>query len=267
MDIKKSLYIFKKDWQEIYKNKEIILPVIILPLIFSVVLPIAILGLAIAIPEGQVDDIEALYLLFPMFSGQENPVLKTVIWFYVNSMMKPIFLLAPMVLTMVVAADSFAGEKERKTIETLLVLPITDKELIVGKVLTSLIPGLLGTWGAFGIFSLIVYFMTFDIMGFFIIGFDWFLLVFLFATLLSFFSVLLLIINSSRAKNVKSAQNVAVIVVLPIISLVFTQLTNVFVLNEINTLILSGFLGVLDIAMVYLGGRQLNRDRLISRIT
>ena len=35
----------------------------------------------------------------------------------------------------VIAADSFAGEKERKTLEALLYTPTTDLELFTGKVL------------------------------------------------------------------------------------------------------------------------------------
>ena len=180
--------------------------------------------------------------------------------------MKPLFLLSPIVPTIIVASDSFAGEKERKTIESLLTLPITDKELILGKVFTSLIPGLLATWVAFGVFQVIIFITTYEIFGFFLISLGWYLLVFLFGTLFSLLSVLLITINSSRAKNAKSAQNIAVIFILPLISLIFLQFTNIFMLNVINILLLSGFLAVLDIITIYLGGKQLNRDHLISQV-
>jgi len=266
MKVKNSFYIFKKDWQEIYKNKEILLPVIILPILFSIIFPILLIGSALLIPPEEYNNGEGLADLIPFFQGQENAVLKTIIYYNINFLMKPLFLFTPMILTMVIASDSFAGEKERKTIESLLILPITDKELILGKVFTAFIPAILATWVAFGAFQILIYFMTYDLMGFNIIGFDWYLLMFLFSTLLSFFSVILMIINSSRAKDAKSAQNVAVIIILPVISLFFLQMLNIFVLDVINILILSGFLGLLDLLMIYLGGKQLNRDRLISRI-
>lgn len=266
MKIRYSLYIFKKDWKEIYKNKEILLPVIFIPLLFSIIVPILILGTTIYIPLDQLDDVSELINIIPFFQGQENAELKTMIYFYVNFLMKPLFLLSPIITTIVIASDSFAGEKERKTIESLLILPISDKELILGKVFTSLIPGIVATWGAFGVFQIIIFIMTYEIFGFFLIGLDWFLLVLLFGTLLSLLSVLLITINSSRAKNAKSAQNVAVLFILPLISLIFLQFTNIFILNVINILLLSGFLAVLDIIMIYLGEKQLNRDHLISQI-
>ena len=266
MKVKNSFYIFKKDWQEIYKNKEILLPIIILPILFSIIFPILLIGSALLIPSEELNNGEGLADLIPFFQGQENEVLKIIIYYNTNFLMKPLFLFTPMILTMVVASDSFAGEKERKTIESLLILPITDKELILGKVLTAFIPAIIATWAAFGAFQALIFFMTYDIIGFNLIGLDWYLLLFLFTPLLSFFSVIIMIISSSRAKDAKSAQNVAVIIILPVISLFFLQMTNLFVLNIINILILSAFMGFLDLLMIHLGGKQLNRDRLISRI-
>lgn len=266
MKIKNSFYIFKKDWQEIYKNKEILLPIIILPLLFSIIFPLIFIGLALFIPPEELNNGGGLTDLITMFQGQENAALKIIIYYNINFLMKPLLLFTPMILTMVIASDSFAGEKERKTIESLLILPITDKELILGKVFTAFIPAILATWAAFGAFQAIIFFATYDLFGFNLIGLDWYLLLFLFTPLFSYFTVILMIINSSRAKDAKSAQNMAVVIILPVISLFFLQMTNIFILDIINTLILSGFIGLLDILMVYLGGKQLNRDRLISRV-
>lgn len=58
--------------------------------------------------------------------------------------------LAPMVATFLaifaiipasmISANSFVGEKEQNTLEPLLATPLTDRELLVGKILSSLIP-------------------------------------------------------------------------------------------------------------------------------
>ena len=267
MNVRKSLFIFEKDWKEIYKNKEILLPVIILPLLFAILFPIILLVIMLNIPADEMTNgLDMVLGIFPSFEG-EDAGLKMSLWFGVNLMMKPMFLFVPMVVTMVVAGDSFAGEKERKTIESLLILPISDKELILGKVFSAFIPGIIATWVSFGVFQLIVGFFTFEVFGYFIIGLDWYLLVFLFAPLFSIFSIILMIINSSRAKDAKSAQNISVIIIFPIIALFFTQMTSVFILNDMNILILSGVMALLDLLMIYLGGKQLNRDRLISRIS
>jgi hypothetical protein len=59
-----------------------------------------------------------------------------VVYFLVN-MMAPLFLVTPLMVSTVVAADSFASEKERKTMDALLYTPSTDRELFVAKLLSG----------------------------------------------------------------------------------------------------------------------------------
>jgi len=61
----------------------------------------------------------------------------------------PFFLIMPLMFSTVIAAESFAGERERKTIEALLYTPATDTELFLGKVLAAFTPAVLITWGGF----------------------------------------------------------------------------------------------------------------------
>ena len=46
MNIHKAWLVFKKDWLEIKRNWQVLLPIIILPVIFSVVLPVIVLGIS-----------------------------------------------------------------------------------------------------------------------------------------------------------------------------------------------------------------------------
>ncbi len=48
-------------------------------------------------------------------------------------MFAPMFLIVPLMFSTTIAAESFAGEKERKTLEALLYQPISDKELFSGR--------------------------------------------------------------------------------------------------------------------------------------
>ena len=52
-------------------------------------------------------------------------------------MLAPMFLIIPLMVSSVIAADSFAGEKERKTMEALLYSPTTDQELFAAKLLSG----------------------------------------------------------------------------------------------------------------------------------
>ena len=62
-------------------------------------------------------------------------------------MFAPFFLIIPLMVSAVIGADSFAGEKERKTLEALLYTPATDTELFLAKVLSALTPAIVVSWG------------------------------------------------------------------------------------------------------------------------
>ncbi len=62
------------------------------------------------------------------------------VYLFLTFMMIPFFLMVTIINSMVTAANSFVGEKERNTLETLLFAPISIKELFIGKVLSSFIP-------------------------------------------------------------------------------------------------------------------------------
>ena len=73
-------------------------------------------------------------VFLPLQAGREwveNPLLM-VIWMWV-----PLFLVTSVI------ADSFAGERERHTLETLLASRLSDRAILLGKVLTSVLYG----WG------------------------------------------------------------------------------------------------------------------------
>jgi ABC-type Na+ efflux pump permease subunit len=60
-----------------------------------------------------------------------------IVKYFLVYIMAPLFLIIPLMVSSVIAADSFAGEKERKTMEALLYTPTTDRELFVAKLLSG----------------------------------------------------------------------------------------------------------------------------------
>ena len=62
-------------------------------------------------------------------------------------LLSPLLLVIPLMVSAVLAADAFAGEKERRTLEGLLLLPIADRDLFLAKVLSAYLPALVITTG------------------------------------------------------------------------------------------------------------------------
>ena len=162
-----------KDIKEATQNKSVWLPILIVPLIFVVLMPV---GMILAISSTGATEVNPLndpdFALFmermPQFlsnlingldSAQSGIVL------LVGYLFAPFFLIMPLMFSTVIASESFAGERERKTVEALLYTPATDTELFLGKVLAALAPALLITWGGFLVYSVVVNVAAFSVMG------------------------------------------------------------------------------------------------------
>jgi ABC-2 type transport system permease protein len=257
-DFKMSKLIYQKDWKEIRGNKDLLIPMMLVPAMFSIFMPI-VLGLsAIYAPEeyGMATAYEALAFMAGMF-------------------MKPMFLMIPTIVSMIIASDSFAGEKERKTAETLLVLPITHKELYIGKALAAFIPAFIFSIIAFSMIGIVLNIMVglsptgappgalplvFGDISFWIVAFG-------LGTLFSLMNVQAGIIISSRSKDMKSAQSISGVFVVPILGLVFGSLVNPLLLTDmVYVLILCAIFTVIVYILTILGSKFINRERLIANI-
>src|SRR2546423_7773613 len=76
----------------------------------------------------------------------------------------PLFLIVPLMVSAVLAADAFAGEKERKTLESLLHHPLADRDLFVAKLLTAFIPAVLLSWVGFVCFAIVTNTVAWPVM-------------------------------------------------------------------------------------------------------
>ncbi len=56
-------------------------------------------------------------------------------------------LLLPITISGMLSVDSFAGERNRRTIEPVLASPVTERELFVGKALGAFLPAMAITYG------------------------------------------------------------------------------------------------------------------------
>lgn len=245
MDFHNVWLLVQKDWRGIRKNKEIFASMIFLPLLFSIFMP--------------------LMMILAFLSDPSVPTGEVT--FLLEVLMKPFFLLIPTMISAIVAADSFAGEKERKTVEALLVLPMTDRELIVGKILVGLIPSLLITTGCFVIYGIIANVLLVDVIGPVVFTeVAWYLIVALLCPALSFMAELITVLISAHTQNVKSAQSWSGAMVIPVMLLLFSALAGVFVFDIFPILVLSGVFAAIDGALLYVVGYALNREKLVAKI-
>jgi ABC-2 type transport system permease protein len=269
MNTKKVFLVFRKDWREISRNWQVLMPIIILPLIISTFLPIVL-----SIPgSSATDEFQGLDMLTKNMPADVRQLLAGLTSnqaaFYVVTMylLAPLFLIIPLMTSSVISSDSFAGEKERKTIEALLATPISDGELFLGKVLVSFIPSTIITLAAFGVYSAIVDYYSLSQFGMIILpNVSWLVMILCLAPALSLASIGLSVIISAKVKGFREAQQLSAILIVPIIAMVFSQISGAIIFGPLVVGVMAAAFVLADFAIFYVGVKRFRREEILSRM-
>ena len=271
MNMDNAWLVFKKDWLEIKRNWQVLLPIIILPLIFSIVFPVIIMVSANApMQETGTQDFQSLILNLPsdvqvqiaQMTPSQIGVYIMVLYFFA-----PFFLIIPIMASSVLGSDSFAGERERKTIEALLATPLSDSELFIGKILVSFIPSMIITVVSFSIFAAVVDIITFGMFNGMLLlpNVSYLVMVFGVAPVITLCSIGLTVIISSKVKGFKEAQQISVVLLLPVLGLVFAQISGLLILGPLVLVGLISIFAVADIIIFYAGIKIFQREEILSK--
>jgi ABC-2 type transport system permease protein len=270
MNMNKAWLVFKKDWTEIKRNWQVLLPIIIVPIIFSIVLPAIVLTISSIPDTNSTGDFQTLIGILPTdvqtqianFTPTQIVVYIMVLYFFA-----PFFLIIPIMASSVLGSDSFAGERERKTIEALLATPISDSELLMGKILVSFIPAMLITFASFGIYTIIVDSITYGMFNGILLlpNLNFLIMILGVAPTLALCSIGLTVIISAKVKGFREAQQISVVLLLPVLGLVFGQVSGVLLLGPLVLTALIGILAVVDVVVFYVGVQIFQREEILSK--
>ncbi len=212
------LAVARKDWMEALRGTWMIAPSAFLIVYFGLILP------AILIYAAKVTGEVFIPVNIPLPLKIEGELAKSL-YFAFQAVVPLIFLVIPLAISTILAADGFAGERERGTLELLLAAPLDERELLLGKVLAALVPGIVSSWLTFILMVPTVNILTYDIFTgpWFPPGPEWFIIVFLISPLYSFLAVAITCALSSKVKSVKEAQQGAGILIIPLLVVVLAQ--------------------------------------------
>ncbi|MEM1985732.1 MAG: ABC transporter permease subunit [Nitrososphaeria archaeon] len=273
MRLDKVVLVFKKDWIEVRRNWQVTLPIIIVPLMISVLLPVLLTTIShITGSSGaSLSDFENLIRNMPAHVQERVKIMsekQAMVYIMALYFFAPFFLIIPLMASSVIASDSFAGEKERKTIEALLATPISDGELFLGKILVSFIPSMTVT-----IISFVIYSITFDILSYnmfngelLLPNIDWLLLIFCLAPAIALASIGLTVMISAKVKGFREAQQISAILLVPILALVFGQLSGAIFFGAQIIVLLTIIFGVIDLIIFKIGVRLFKREEVLLKL-
>jgi ABC-type Na+ efflux pump permease subunit len=271
-----------KDLKVVFQSKAVLIPLLVVPVIFMLLMPLG-MGVALSsvdptLAEGEnllLDDLrDDLSIFFdnvpPSLRAEldtlDNEIQRITYLLFVY-LLAPLFLVIPMMVANVIAADSFVGEKERKTLEALLYSPTTDRDLYVAKLLTPwLAAGAISTFG-FVVYALTVNIATWPVMGqVYLPTVTWLLLVFWVAPAAAGVGLGAIVLISSRTSTMQEAMQVGGIIVVPVVLLVLGQVAGLLYFDVAVVAALGAVLWMIVLAIIWYGLRIFNRGELLSRL-
>ena len=252
----------RKDLDEVMRNRYIVSSMVTMPLLFSIAIPlIYLLTLPARVTAADVASIvhglPGLALMAPR---------QAMISFLVQSNL-PFYLLMPGIMPTLIAAYSIAGEKKNGTLEPLLASPVSTGDILLGKTLAAVVPSVLITWLSFGIYAALVNGFTAGEFGYFLLpNAIWAIALLATGPLIAVLSVYVSVLVSSRLSDVRAAQQVSAVLVVPIMGVFVLQLFGMVTLTAGTMLAITAGLLVLDVVLINLGVRVFRREEILTRL-
>jgi ABC-2 type transport system permease protein len=262
--------VVRRDLHLVVRAKAVILPLVIVPALFLVVFP-ALAGLAprFVPPDADLGDLEPFLAALPAETVAALPAEAGLAgaYLFVTYVFAPMVLLIPVMFAAVIAADAVAGERERGTLEGLLLSPLTDRELAAGKLLSAWLPA-----AAVGVLGAALYALTANLtvgtqMGRVILPTVEFALLSLWlGPAVAAAALGAVVLVSARMGTFQEAFQIGGVVVIPVVGLLVAQATGVLLLSP-SLLLAAGAVSLLIAwGTLRAAARALSRTRMGERL-
>ena len=204
----------------------------------------------------------ALYKTQPALAGLDE---EGAIQAWIFQTFLALMLLTPVAGAMSVAAYSVVGEKQARTLEPLLATPITTLELLTAKALGALVPALLLT--AIYFFFYIAAVALFARPGVYRVLFSpqSLSVVFVLGPLAALAALQLAVCASSRVNDARSAQQIGVLIILPIAGLLVGQVLGALLVTPALIALIAAGLAVINAALMWLAITLFDRETILTR--
>ncbi|TET83957.1 MAG: ABC transporter permease [Anaerolineales bacterium] len=259
----KTWIIVRKDWAEVFKNRFVLFTVAFLPLILTA-LPLIILYATRSTNDlggfSSADMPAGFAALCREMSGGE------CVQYFIVSQFMLLFMLIPMAIPVTIASYSIVGEKTTRTLEPVLATPVTTFELLAGKALAAAIPAVVVTWLGFAVF----------VVGTRVLSLSpnvvarlldplWLMAIFIVGPLLAVAAVSVTVMVSSRANDPRVAEQLSMLVIMPLLAALFGQITGLFFINQTLILWMAVGLVVIDSGLLALATHIFQRETILTR--
>jgi ABC-2 type transport system permease protein len=250
----KVLVILRKEFREIVQQRILLFSILLPPLLF-VVIPLFYLQLG-----GNGSKVSALHV--PSLQGL---TLHEYTQGVIGTTFSNIFLLLSMIVPSTIAAYSIIGEKTNHTLEPLLATPVRRWQLLAGKMLAALVPAVLVTWVSGGLFIAELAIVTDANVVSHVVTGGWLILFIAGTPLLGLIAVAVMTAISSRVNDTRTAQQLSIWAVVPIVGIILGELSGQFELTILVAVIATVVLIPLAILLTWGAAQLFQRETILTR--
>ena len=256
-----------KDLTAVRRSKAVLLPMLLVPTLLLVVLPLVI-GLA----ASHSQTIEVSSFLDKLPHGVADPITRLpqreqMVVLVNGYLLAPLFLIVPLMVSAVLAADAFAGEKERKSLESLLHLPLPDRDLFLAKLAGAFLPALAVSWIGFVCFATVANTVAWPVMHrLFLPTRLWMVMIIWVAPAVAALGLGVMVRVSARARTAQEANQLGGAVILPLIFLAMGQATGILLVDIAVAVAIGAALWALAAFLILRGAARFTRDHLAATV-
>jgi ABC-2 type transport system permease protein len=252
--MRKVFVILRKEFLEILQQRILLFSILLPPLLF-VVLPLFYLQLG-----GNGAKISTLHV--PSLQGL---TLHEYTQGVIGTTFSNIFILLSMIVPSIIAAYSIIGEKNSHTLEPLLATPVRRWQLLAGKMLAALLPAVLVTWVSGGLFFAELAIVTDANVVSHVFTAGWLILFIAGTPLLGLIAVSVMTAISSRVNDTRTAQQLSIWAVVPIIGIILGELSGQFELTVLVAVIACLILIPITILLTWSAAQLFQRETILTR--
>jgi len=263
----RMMALLRKELSDERQNLALFVPAIIVAMV-AILLPAFVAIIVPALTGERLSDSRDFAVALQMYQAQPaaralDP--EAAIQAYLFQFFAVMLVLIPVTASMSLAAYSVVGEKQARSLEPLLVTPITTFELLGAKVLGAFIPSILLTAASFAVYLLVtVVFARPGVTGV-LLGLHSMAIVFALGPLAALAALQLAVCVSSRVNDARTAQQIGVVIILPIPGLLIGQLMGALTLTGPVIALIAAGLAVLNAGLMWLAIRLFDRETILTR--
>jgi ABC-type Na+ efflux pump permease subunit len=259
----------RTDLKQLVQARDFWLPMTILGSCFFVLIPTVLLLTVTRI--GEVDAVEqiskTLEVLPPAAQSQIADISPEGRAGFALAvfLFAPVAVIVPLTISTAVGASTIVGERERGTGEFLAHSPASAKEIYVGKLIASLVPGYMTVVIGFTAYSLLVNLIVGPSVGgwFFPTAQWWVMILWVLPPFLAICLSFVLRL-SARVNSTAAAQQASGLISLPLIMIAYSQATGILFGAGSLPLFVGAAAWVLAAVSLNRGVRSVNRSRLLG---